>query len=284
MTLQVSVIVTTHAWSRYGAFRDAIRSVEKQTYPEIELVCPIDADEDMAAATRTIADGGVEVDYHPHGTGLAEARNRGAQKASGDIYAFLDDDCVARRDWVANLVTAYEAGAIAAGGPAIPDWPGERDRPWYIPQQYDWLVGGGPYHDHEQDVRNTYGCNLSFRADVFDALGGFDESLGKNASLDQGEETELCTRMRAEYDAGVRYVPEAAVKHRVFADQLRIRHLLTRAYAQGMTKRRIGLDEEETSFLAETLRSLVSQRPTRSVAMVGYTAATGLGFLRGGGV
>lgn len=281
-TPTVSVIVTTHAWDRYGAFRDAIRSVEAQTYADIELVCPIDSDSDMAAATRAIADGGVTVDYHPDGTGLAQARNRGAHEASGDVYAFLDDDCIASPGWVAELVSAYRDGAIAAGGPAYPRWPDGRGRPWYLPREWDWLVGGGPYHETEQTVRNTYGCNISFRADVFDALGGFDEALGKNDSLEQGEETEFCARMAAEFGDGVRYIPEASVEHRVFPAQLEVGYLLERAYAQGQTKRRIGIDDEETSFLTDTLRSLVTQSPAQSAATLGFTAATGLGFVRGG--
>lgn len=275
----VSVVVTTHTWDRYGAFRDAIRSVQRQTYADTELVCPIDADADMADATRAIADGGVTVEYDPDGTGLSAARNRGARAASGDVYAFLDDDCVASETWVETLVAAYEDGAIAAGGPAVPEWPTER--PWYVPREWDWLVGGGPYHDREREVRNTYGCNLSVRADVFDALGGFDESLGKAGNLEQAEETEFCTRMRERYGEGVRYRPTASVRHRVFAEQLRVGHLLRRAYAQGRAKRRIGLDDEETGFLRETLVNLVRQPPHRSAATLAFTAATGAGYLFG---
>lgn len=278
--LTVSVIITTHSWGRYGSFRDAIRSVERQDYNEVELVCPVDSDEDMADATQAIADGGLTVDYLPQGSGLAEARNRGAAEASGDVYAFLDDDCIAPSDWVETLVNAFEDGAMAAGGPARPDFPG--GRPWYIPEQWDWLVGAGPYHETECEVRNTYGCNIAFRADVFDSLGGFDAAYGKDGDLTQGEETELCARMREKSGAGVRYLPDAAVEHRVFPEQLTTVHLLHRAYYQGMTKRKMGLGDEETGFLADVLRSLATQSPHKSMASLAYTAATGMGYLRGG--
>lgn len=276
----VSVIITTHAWDRYGAFRDALRSVEAQTYDDIEIVAPVDGDPDLATATTAIADGGIVTAADPNGTGLAAARNRGAELASGDVYAFLDDDAMAHPEWVARLVDAYRDGELAAGGPAHPVWP-SGSRPWYLPRRFDWLVGAGPYHDDEREVRNTYGCNLSFRADAFEALGGFDETLGKGAAITQGEESDLCRRLREQFGTGVRYIPEASVKHRVFPEQLTVRHLLRRAYEQGQTKRAIGVDDGETSELAAIVRSALSSAPHRSLAMLAYTTATGAGYIAG---
>lgn len=276
----VSVIVTTYEWDRFGAFRETINSLKQQTYDDIEIVCPVDGGSELADCTRVIADGGAEISKGED-TGLAAARNRGAEMASGDIYAFIDDDCRAVPEWVETLVRAYDDGALAAGGSAQPDWP-SRGRPWYLPRQFDWLVGCGPYHDEEQTVRNTYGCNISFRADVFDALGGFDESLGKQGSLKQAEETELCKRLRQQYGVGVRYLPEAVVYHRVDPEQLELGYLLERSYMQGVSKAEVGVDEEETGFLSDVLTSLVKQAPHRSVASLAWTATTGIGFLRGG--
>lgn len=278
--MMMSVIITTHAWSRYGDFRDALRSIEEQNYDDIEIVTPFDADGDMVDATEAVADGGVVTGFDAGANGLAAARNYGADLASGDIYAFIDDDVVAPPKWAATLVEAFEDGALAAGGPAIPKWPGG-GRPWYLPKQFDWLVGGGPYHDEERDVRNTYGCNIAFRADVFDDLGGFDERLGKADSLAQGEESEVARRLRGEYDASVRYRPDAEVVHRIYPEQVHVAHLLHRAYAQGQTKRAIGVDETETGFLADVATQLVRQAPHKSLATLAYTAATGVGFARG---
>jgi len=277
--MQVSVIITTHEWGRYGDFRDALRSIETQTYDDIEIVTPFDADSDMLEATEAVADGGVVTGFDPDANGLAAARNNGAELATGDVYAFLDDDCIASKQWVATLVDSIENGAIAAGGPATPVWPDSR--PWYIPQDWDWLVGGGPYHDTAQEIQNTYGCNIAFRADVFDDLGGFDELLGKADSLAQGEESELCRRVSEEYGQGVQYRPNAEVKHQVYPEQLAATHLVERAYAQGQTKRAIGVDDTETGFLQDVLGGLVRQAPQRSLATLVYTAATGGGFLRG---
>jgi len=56
--------------------------------------------------------------------------------------------------------------------------------------------------------------NLSFKADVLNALGGFKSEMGvKGKGLLQGEETELCERMRGKFGRGVVYNPEAVVYH-----------------------------------------------------------------------
>lgn len=277
--LPVSVIITSHAWGRYGLFKDAIRSIENQRYEPVELVLPLDGDPDMVETTELITDGGAEITYDPKISGLAEARNRGAKEASGAIYAFLDDDCVASPQWVAELVSAFEEGAIAAGGPAIPDWP--NGRPRRVPEEFDWLVGGGPYYDDEREIRNTYGCNIAFRADVFDELGGFDTAHGKNDNLAQAEETELCTRMASRFGRGVRYKPNATVRHTVFPEQLRVSHLLKRAYHQGVSKRKIGLGDEEGDFIGEIGKSLFRNHPIESAAALSYAASVGSGFLFG---
>lgn len=48
------------------------------------------------------------------------------------------------------------------------------------------------------EVRNTFGSNLSFKAEVLKVLDGFRGEMGvKGKGLLQGEETELCERMSA---------------------------------------------------------------------------------------
>lgn len=182
---------------------------------------------------------------------LTEARNTGAQAAVGDIYAFVDDDVFLGSNWVEACIEAYQSGAIAAGGPALPLWDG---RPWYLPRQWDWLVGCGPYHDEMTEVRNTYGCNISFKAEIFDELGGFNENYGKGADLGQREEAEICNRMIQSYGKGVTYHPEMVVHHIVEERQLNYMDLLRRAYEFGLAVKHDGHDVEETRYLAKVIR------------------------------
>ncbi len=39
--------------------------------------------------------------------GIPHARNRGIREASGEIILFTDDDCVAEREWVENMVAPF---------------------------------------------------------------------------------------------------------------------------------------------------------------------------------
>lgn len=267
----ISVIVTTYDWDRFDYLVKAVDSVPD----EFEVVGAFE-DPDMAEAFETIT--GQETVFDPSIDGLSAARNAGAQKATGSIYAFIDDDVLLADTWPEAIKQTFDDDAVAAGGPAVPIWPSYR--PWFVPKLWDWLIGCGPYYDEIVEVRNTYGCNISFRADVFDELGGFDPDFGKSGDLGQAEETELCQRMNDVYDEAVVYNPDMVVKHHVFEEQLNMLHLITRAHEQGRVKARMGLDSDESSFLTEAIRSLIPPNMSESIASSLYLAATGIGFLR----
>ena len=236
--------------------------------------------------------------------GLLVSRNNGAEVATGDVVAFLDDDAVAHPEWVARLVVAYEDhDAIAAGGKMTPLWvDGE---PRFLPEEHYYLIGVthrgfGDGVDTPGEVRNTNGSNLSFRREVFLDLGGFDANIGgrKGDANLQGGETELCERLRAEYDQGVYYVPDAEVAHKVFAYRTEPRWLLDRAFWQGYSKRGMeqfvpGSGDEESDFLSLILFSFVPGRVLDLVSdpdlvaakqlvwLLLLTATVGAGYLYG---
>lgn len=50
--------------------------------------------------------------------GVSQARNLGAKKASGDILAFIDSDCIPAKNWLKNIYSALsdsEIGAVGGG-------------------------------------------------------------------------------------------------------------------------------------------------------------------------
>jgi len=287
----------------YDHFREAAQSVLNQSYDDVELVVVVDG-------TREVYDRVVEnygnyedvvVYCNEENVGLLESRNTGAELASGDIVAFIDDDAVADEKWVAELVDSYERhDALAAGGKMTPKW--VAGKPDFLPEEFYWLVGvtHRGFADGEGKVRNTFGSNISFRADIFHDLGGFDPKIGgrKGEKNLQGGETELCARMRAEYNDGVWYNPEAEVEHKVFDYRTDPLWLVDRAFWQGYSKHTMEttlpeVGDEEIDFLNNILTEAtpthvreIVQQPSfagilQIVMLYVYTVFVGAGYLYG---
>src|SRR6056297_962183 len=268
--MRVSVVLCTHTLDRYEAFTEAAESVLDQTYDDTELVLVSDGNE--AVAERFRSEYGDRDDVVTHcndqNVGLLESRNNGAEVATGDVVAFIDDDAIADPDWVAELVEAYEdKDALAAGGKMTPAW--VAGRPSFLPEEFYWLVGvtHRGFADGPGEVRNTFGSNISFRRDVFLELDGFDTDIGgrKGDKNLQGGETELCARLAEEYGRGVYYNPRARVAHKVYEYRTDPAWLLDRAFWQGYSKR--GMEYlvpkstgEESAFLTDLVFESIPDR------------------------
>ena len=301
--MQVSVVLCTYAMDAYDHFREAATSVLEQTYDDVELVIVVDGTE--AVFRRAVSDFGTREETVLHlneeNVGLLESRNTGAELASGDVVAFIDDDAIAAEDWIATLVETYERReAAAVGGKMVPEW--VAGQPAYLPAEFYWLVGvtHRGFAEGETEVRNTFGSNLSFDRDLFLELGGFDTDIGgrKGEKNLQGGETELCARLQAEYGEGVWYNPDAVVAHKVFDYRTRPGWLFERAFWQGYSKRAMETlvpdsSGEETDFLRDLLfrfvpdriwgllRSPSAAKGQQLAMLVGLTATVGIGYVYG---
>lgn len=272
--MRVSVILCTYSIDRYPDFREAADSILNQTFDDVELVIVVDG-------TKAVCER-VQEDYADYGNtilhcnnenrGLSYSRNIGAELATGDVVAFLDDDATAEDKWIETLVDIYECyDALAVGGQMTPDW--QDGKPSYLPEEFYFLIGvtyrGFP--EEEGYVRNTFSSNLSFDREIFLELGGFKTEMGKQGENDlQGGETELCARLEQKTGERVIYVPDAKVKHKVFTYRTNRRWLLERAFWQGYSKRRMEeiiseSTDTETEFLQKLLLQFVPERITSVV-------------------
>jgi GT2 family glycosyltransferase len=291
----VSVVVCAHRTDRYGDLVEAIKSLRSQTYEKVEIICVFDGNRDLCEKFAAEGEGkGVEIILNQENLGLSESRNRGAARAKGEIVAFFDDDAVADAAWAEELVRIFEElGALAAGGSILPLW--TTKKPTCLPEEYYWLIGA-TYKGFPEDVaevRNTFGSNLSFRSDIFAGLGGFKVDLGfKGKSLVQGEEVEICNRIRQQYGRGVIYNPKAVVFHKVFPERLKMKYLFSRAFWQGYSKRdleRRGYSlTEEGRFLGLLKKGIAQRIKTASpgllcqaAVLIALTLSVGLGYLYG---
>ena len=295
----VSVVITTYDEAIYDDFAVCVRSVLNQTYEHVEVVIVTETDHANERVSDEFADLPTVMHVHSkRSLNLASARNLGGERATGDVYAFIDDDAVADPEWLTHIVDAYEReDALAVGGKLTARW--SDSEPKYLPPEFYWLVGvtHRGFREDEGPVRNTFGANITFRADVFDELGGYNTDFGKDHGHNlQGEETELCARMFEEYRKHLYYVPDALVHHRVYDWQLSWKWLFNRAYWQGVTKQRLqesvpNSTTTESEFLKLLLLSAVpsyvrdsisnrSHVPLMSgVVLILLTISVGTGFM-----
>ena len=104
--------------------------------------------------------------------GLCNARNVGVTNSTGDIIAFIDDDCAVFPNWLHEIVKAYTEENIAVvGGVSF-----KREGP-----------------EIYMDNKHVWGCNMSFRASIFNQFR-FDTGLKYSHYAD---ETDLIGRILA---------------------------------------------------------------------------------------
>jgi GT2 family glycosyltransferase len=234
----VSVVVCTYAVARRGMLESLIESIAAGSYQPAEVVVVVDRNrplfDALSGASWPVA---LRVIESP-GSGLSAARNAGWQSVASPLVAFIDDDAVASPDWLHELVDAVDRhGADVVGGAIEPRWTGEAPG-WYSPR-LGWVVGcsyeGQPIEAAR--VRNVIGCNMLFRRELLERLGGFDATLGRtNRGLAGCEETELCIRANRN-GANVVLIPGAGVAQVLPPDRRRFRYALKRGWDEGRSKR-----------------------------------------------
>jgi glycosyltransferase involved in cell wall biosynthesis len=239
----ISVVICAYTEDRWADILAAVSSVRAQSRPALETLLVVDHNaallDRLAKEYKEVPDVRVLANAGPRG--LSAGRNTGIAAGRGEVIAFLDDDAVAERDWLAYFAAAYADPAVmAVGGRTEPVWASGR-RPAWFPEEFDWVVGctyrGLP--PGRVRVRNVLGGNASFRRAAFDAAGGFATGIGRDGDRRPlgCEETELCIRLtRARPDAVLLIDDRAVIHHRVPAPREHFAYFRTRTYAEGLSK------------------------------------------------
>jgi hypothetical protein len=127
---------------------------------------------------------------HEPRPGLGRARNAGIARARGDIYAFTDDDCYVRPDFLRQVCHVFEQEALGyIGGRIVLHDPTDdpattKDSPSPEPIAPYTFVPVGAIH----------GANMAIRRQVITVIGAFDPALGAGAPLRSGEDLDLVSR------------------------------------------------------------------------------------------
>lgn len=300
--MKVSVVVCTYSMERYEPFSEAVESVLDQSYEPLEVVLVVDGNPEVyELVERDFGDiENVVLHNNEENRGISYSRTKGAELASGEIVAMIDDDATAEPDWIEELVRVYEeTDAVAVGGTVQPNWITEK--PDFFPEEFYWLVGCDErgFGEHMEEVQNTYGSNISFKRDVFLSVGGYDENTGRKGDRHiQAHEAPVCIRIRKKTGKGVIYNTDAVVHHKLFDYRGDFRWLVFRSFWQGYSKRIMDMILPEASGdkreylkqlmltfvpmrLKELVRSPSAAEAKQLLAIFVFTAAVGFGYLYG---
>ncbi|GAB4250125.1 MULTISPECIES: glycosyltransferase family protein [Deferrisoma] len=169
----VSVVIPTH--DRLGLVDEAVASVLEQTFPDLELVVVDDGSTDGTAEhlAARFPDPRLRIVVQEN-RGASAARNRGAAETSGEWLAFLDSD----DRWLPRKLER-QLEALAAH----PDHPAAyteeiwyRNGRWANPRKIHAKYSGWIF-ERCLPLCIISPSSILMRREVFEALGGFDESL-----------------------------------------------------------------------------------------------------------
>ena len=233
-----SVVISTYSKDRLKDLLECIRSLRKQFVKPDEIIIVLDPVPDLFEFYKSKLGKDVRV-VISQSPGLSNARNAGVRSARGEIICFIDDDAVADKNWLRNLVKRYEdTNVVGVGGMVKPFW--KCGLPSWFPEELNWVVGcsydGLP--NHKVRVRNPTGCNMSFRRSVFEKSGYFRSDVGRvGKQLLAAEESELASRIFAKIQrAKIVYEPLAVVHHKVSKQRASLKYLWTRSFYEGLSR------------------------------------------------
>lgn len=203
-----AVVVATH--DRAALLPRLVAALEDQRdAPPFEVVIVDDASGDSTVAVlerlRRESSLSLRVIRLPRNRGPAAARNAGWRAAvQAGVIAFTDDDCTPTPEWLGRL-TGVLGSVDVAQGRTVP--------------HPDQSANLGPFArtlrvEREDGYYQT--CNIAYRRDLLERLGGFDETF----RYPVGEDTDLAWRAIGS-GAATSFVPEAVVWHDVRPSSLR---------------------------------------------------------------
>lgn len=219
----VSVVIATY--NRKGILKECLEALFNQSYShdcyEIIVVDDESSDDTLKMLKEySVKEKNLRV-FTQKNQGRYVATNLGIANCRGDIICTTDDDCIADREWIKNLVEGYANGIGAVGGRIC---------------SYDYETVTEKYCKTIDlfDQKNSSSIflmtgNASFRREVIEKLGGFDTDFRYGGDLDMGLRVRLLGYKMA-------FNPQAFVYHKHMTT---LKSLIRQKYRHGRGYARI---------------------------------------------
>lgn len=192
----VSIIIPTH--NRKESLKELLDSILfKMTHSqpfEVIVVCDGCMDGSVEMVKELSEQYPILKGIEKAGEGPAKARNAGVSFAQGSIIAFTDDDCLVTKDWMDEIISAFEDKKLVG------------------------LQGRTSTYEKEctpltHQINNQHGspsfptCNVAVRKEAFEKIGGFDEAF----PFAHNEDADLAWRL--EKIGRLKFIPSMEIIH-----------------------------------------------------------------------
>jgi GT2 family glycosyltransferase len=202
LTQHPAVSVVIPVYNGASTIAQTIECILKQCYRPAEILVVNDGSTDQTADVLSTFGSQIISINKPNG-GPASARNCGVKRATGELIAFTDSDCVPDPNWLGRLVAAFTADTIAGVGGRI-----ESAGNTMLGEYVDFAGFLNPQSDEQGEIPYLITANACFVRDVLLRAGGFSERFRKPG----GEEPELCWRIR-QLGYNFKFAVDALVLH-----------------------------------------------------------------------
>ena len=200
----VSVVIPTY--NRKDMLKECLDSLFNQTYPKDKYEIIVVNDGSTDGTEEVLKEYAKKAPcafkwLTQQNKGSYAARNLGIKNARGEIICFTDDDCIADKRWLEELVRGFTDGGIGGVGGRIIAY-----NPRKIVEEYDKM-------NQEEAIKGKFypsfliTCNAAYRKDILENCGYFDTYFRSGGDVDMG----IRVTWRGHK---LKYAPDAIVYHK----------------------------------------------------------------------